>query len=102
MDRAERRRAAQEQVKALRSVAMRKYTYYARDGQQGPVTALFTLFAEREPTAEEVAAFQQQLMAQSRTLTMPRASMWSVEELFEMPEATSGTARAQLLASGVN
>jgi len=102
MDRAERRRAARNQVKAVRGVAMRKYTYYARDGQQGPVTPLFTLYAERDPTPEEVAAFQQQLMAQSRTLTMPRASMWSVEELFEMPEAASPSTRAQLIASAVN
>ena len=58
---------------------MRRYTYYARSGVA--ITPLFSLFAPREPTAEEVRAFRQQVMTQTRDVSMPRPSYVSVEEL---------------------
>ena len=63
---------------------MQKYTYYARDANGGLVV-LFALFWPQEPTVDEVIGFQRQVMAQSRTLSMPRPCHFTVEELHEFP-----------------
>lgn len=63
---------------------MQKYTYYARPDENGPIVMLFSLFSPREPTAEEIAAFQQQVMAQNRQIQMPKPTFVSVEELHEI------------------
>lgn len=68
---------------------MKKYTYYARDAQ-GALTPIFSLFWPQEPPVDEVTGFMRQVMAQTRTLSMPRPTHFTVEELHEFPASEEG------------